>query len=357
VTISASLVSRPVTLDQLVALSDEMAALARAGVPLDRGLQALAADMPGRLGELAGHVGQRLAAGQPLDQAVTEHLSSSLPPAYRAVLVAGQRSGRLSAALEGVAQTGRRISQLRKSIGLALVYPLIVLFIAWSLFWFVLNKLTPVMLMLMEDVGIATQSLSAVLTWLARTAPVWQVVVPLAASAWLFWVWFQSGRVARGVELHPLLSLGAVGTLARMQRAGRIASLADLLALLVSHDVPLPEAIELASSAVGSKPIERGGRELAERLRRGEKISRVPAGFPRLLAWTLAGGGDAARLPHVLRRTAETYQDEVTRRGHWLQLYVPVATAATCGLVVLLYALLTLLPWIVIMQRLSMPSN
>jgi general secretion pathway protein F len=356
-TISASLISRPVTLDQLVALSDEMAALARAGVPLDRGLQALAADMPGRLGDLAGQVGQRIAAGQPLDQAVTEQLSSSLPPAYRAVLVAGQRSGRLSAALEGVAQTARRISQLRNSIGLALVYPLIVLLIAWSLFWFVLAKLTPVMLTLMEDVGLPTERLAGILSWLARTAPVWQVVVPLAASVWLAWIWFQSGRVARGVELHPLLSLGAVGTLSRMQRAGRIASLADLLALLVSHDVPLPEAIELASSAVGSREIERGGKELAERLGRGEKIDRVPAGFPRLLAWTLAGGGEAARLPQVLRRTAETYKDEVTRRGQWLQLYVPVATAAACGFVVLLYALLTLLPWILIMHRLSQASN
>jgi general secretion pathway protein F len=356
-TISASLVSRPVTLDQLVALSDEMAALARAGVPLDRGLQALAADMPGRLGQLAGQVGQRIAAGQPLDQAVTQQLSSSLPPAYRAVLIAGQRSGRLSAALEGVAQTARRISQLRKAIGLALVYPLLVLLIAWSLFWFVLAKLTPVMLWMMEEVGLPTQPLADILGWLARTAPVWQVVVPLAAGAWLVWLWFQSGRVARGVELHPLLSLGAVGTLARMQRAGRIASLADLLAMLISHDVPLPEAIELASSAVGSREIERGGKELAERLRRGEKLARVPVGFPRLLAWTLAGGGDAARLPQILRRTAETYQDEVTRRGQWLQLYVPVATAAACGLVVFLYAMLTLLPWIVIMQRLSLPAN
>lgn len=353
-TITATLAARPVTLDQLAALSDEIAALARAGVPLDRGLKALASDMPGRLGKLAAQMGQRLEAGQPLDQVVAE-LSVTLPPAYRAVLIAGQRGGRLSAALEGVAHSARRISQLRRTIGLSLLYPLIVLVVAWGLFWFVLGKLTPVMLSAMSDVGLPTETFAAITGWLSRTAAVWQILVPLLASAWLAWVWIQSGRVARGVELHPLLSLGAAGTLARMRRAGRISSLADLLALLVSHDVPLPEAIELASGAVGSVQIERGGKELADRLKRGEKIDRVPAGFPPLIAWTLTGGGDPQRLPQILRRTAETYRDEFNRRGQWLQLYVPLATAAACGTIVMLYALLTLLPWIAIMHQLSRP--
>lgn len=353
-TITATLAARSVTLDQLAALSDEIAALARAGVPLDRGLKELASDMPGRLGKLAAHMGQRLEAGQPLDQVVAE-FSTSLPPAYRAVLIAGQRGGRLSAALEGVAHSARRISQLRRTIGLSLLYPLIVLLVAWGLFWFVIGKLTPVMLVAMSDVGLPTEPFAAILDWLSRTAALWQVLVPLIAAAWLAWVWIQSGRVARGVELHPWLSFGAAGTLARMRRAGRISSLADLLALLVSHDVPLPEAIDLASAAVGSVQIERGGKELAERLNRGEKIDRVPAGFPPLIAWTLTGGGDPRRLPQILRRTAETYRDEFNRRGQWLQIYVPLATAAACGMIVVLYALLTLLPWIAIMHQLSRP--
>ena len=46
--------SKPViTLDQLIALNDEIAALVRAGVPLDRGLRSLGEDLPGRLGRFA----------------------------------------------------------------------------------------------------------------------------------------------------------------------------------------------------------------------------------------------------------------------------------------------------------------
>ena len=39
-----------VSLDDLIALNDEIIALIRAGVPLERGLAGLADDLPGRLG-------------------------------------------------------------------------------------------------------------------------------------------------------------------------------------------------------------------------------------------------------------------------------------------------------------------
>ena len=42
-----------ITLDQLIALNDEMAALARAGVPLDRGLLAVGRELRGRTGKFA----------------------------------------------------------------------------------------------------------------------------------------------------------------------------------------------------------------------------------------------------------------------------------------------------------------
>jgi general secretion pathway protein F len=354
-TITATLAARPVTLDQLAALSDEIAALARAGVPLDRGLKELASDMPGRLGQIAKRIGEQVESGQPLEKVVAE-MSGSLPPAYRAVLAAGLRAGRLPAALEGVAHSARRISQLRQSIGLSILYPLVVLLVAWVLLVFVLTKLTPVMLQVMHEVELNTAPWDRFAVGLSETTLWWGTILPAVALVWLAWIWYRSGRVAQGVELHPLLGLGAIPTLVRMQRAGRIASLADLLALLVSNNIPLPEAIELASAAVGSPAMERGGKELAERLRRGEKLDRFPAGFPPLVAWTLVSGGDPARLPHVLSRAAETYREEVARRGQWLQLYVPVVmVVGICGTVTLLYALLTLLPWILVMYRLAEP--
>ena len=125
---------------------------------------------------------------------------------------------------------------------------------------------------------------------------------------------------------------------------------------LLQHDVPLAEAVELASAAVGSPALAAGGKVLAERLTRGETIRDVPKGFPPLLAWMLASGLPQAQLCRSLARSAEVYREEVARRSQWLMLYVPlVLTIVISGGVVLIYALLTLGPWLAILRRLTQP--
>ena len=123
----------PITLDQLLALNDEIAALVRAGIPLERGLQVAGRDLRGRLGRLASALGQRLSRGESLSDALRGE-ERAVPPLYRAVVEAGARSGRLTVALEGLAEYVRGYSEARTAIGLALWYPLLVLALAYGLF-------------------------------------------------------------------------------------------------------------------------------------------------------------------------------------------------------------------------------
>ncbi len=343
------------TLDQLAALSDEIAALSRAGVPLDRGLKAMARELPGRLGRIAGDLGRRIEFGQPLPQVVAE-LGATLPPAYQTVIEAGLRAGRLSAALEEVARTARRISQLRRAIGLALIYPVILLWLTWVLGLLVLYQLAPVMARMLAEFDVTDVPFELYVARAIDWMGYWGPLVPVAVALWLGVAWYRSGRVALGVELHPLLSFGAIGTLHRMQRAGKMASLAELLTLLLRHGIPLAEAVELATAACGSVPLAKGGKLLAEQIRRGERIEQSPPDFAPLLAWTLTSGQSQERLCRTLARTAEVYRDEFKRRGQWLQLYVPLfLTTGLCGSIAFVYAVVALGPWVAIMLRLADP--
>jgi general secretion pathway protein F len=357
VTVSATLAARPITLDQLVALSDEIASLARAGVPLDRGLTDLSRDLPGRIGHLAGELGRRLEGGEDLARIVADS-PDLFPPSYQAVVTAGIRSGRLAAALEDVARTARRIRHLRSTIGVALVYPLIVLLVAWALLNVVVLRVLPVMLRVLQDVNLGSPEWEQTVEWIVKTSDWWGPIVPAVFILWLVFVWFRTGQVAAGVELHPILAWGALGTLRRMQRAGNLAAVTELLALLVAHQVPLDEAVELASSAVGSQQIKKGGHELAERIRRGQGGGPPPSGFSPLLAWTLATGSRQGNLAALLHRMAQTYRDEFNRLYRWLEIYVPlVSTALVGGGIVIGYAIVSLGPWILVMHRLANPLS
>lgn len=350
--IVAQIVPREITLDELIALSDEIAALARAGIPLDKGLLAFGSDVNGRLGKLATTLGQRLEKGESLAAVIAA--SDSFPPAYKAVVAAGIRAGRLPAALEGVARTARRTSQLRTSVGVALLYPAIVLFVAYSLFIFGIRKLLPVMLDACEAWNIRLPFLYETAAWLQSTLPFWQNVLPLLAIGIIVWGWLRSGQVVYGAKLNPLLRFGMLGSLVRLRAAGQLAALNELLAMLLEHGVPLPEALPLATAAMGSASLERGGREWAERLQRGELGGNSPPGFPPLLAWTLASTAAQANLPAILRRSAQSYRDEAARRAQWIAIYYPLlVTVVFGGSVVILFAIMTLGPWLLVLYRIA----
>ncbi len=125
-----------VTLEQLIALNDEIAALVRAGVPLEHGLGRLADDLPGRLGQLSARIAERLERGEPLDKVFADP-DMRIPPVYRAVVEAGMRTGRLPAALESVARSTRWLSECRRMVAGAFVYPLVLFLVGWASFvWF-----------------------------------------------------------------------------------------------------------------------------------------------------------------------------------------------------------------------------
>jgi type II secretory pathway component PulF len=210
------------------------------------------------------------------------------------------------------------------------------------------------MLKMSEAWDLHLTSLEKVADLLQRTLPYWSGGLPLLVILWLVWTWHRSGLVGYGVRIHPLFRFGLLGALVRMRQAGELAALHELLAMLLEHGVPLPEALRLASAAVGSVPSERGAHELAERVERGEPLANPPAGFPPLLACLLASPHPSGELPEVLRRSAERYRDEAARRAQWFSLYFPIlVTIVFAGGAVVLYAMLTFGPWLVLFQHIA----
>lgn len=348
----APLVPQCVSLDDFVAFNDEIAALARAGVPLERGLAALGSDLPGSLGRLVTEVGQRLERGETFEQ-VIERSPELFPPAYRAVALAGAKTGRLPAALESISQIARRTAQARRSIGLAMIYPLFLVVLAYSLLDFWIVKLAPVMGRAMRELSPRTGPVWDTIDFAAATIWAWGPVAPLALVTWLGWHWWRTRQVARGVDAYPLLALGPLWRLWKMRLSGRLAAMTDMLALLTEYGVPLPQAVVLAAQASGDKRLIGAAHDLAERLTAGA-IEISPREYPPLLTWTLTGGIALGELPSILRRLAGIYRDEAQRHSQWLSIYVPLLMSVVIGgVTVAVMAAVYFGPFILILYQLS----
>ncbi len=266
----------PVTLDQLIALSDEMAALVRAGVPLDRGLVAAGRDLRGRAGRLASRLGDRLERGEGLGKAL-EADGETVPPFYRAVVEAGLRSGRLSKAMEGLATYARSFAETRRAIGLALLYPVLVLLLAYALLVMFSVWVAPKLLDSFATFRIAVPRLLEATVWLGDHLLYWVPIFP-ALLAMLVLAWVLSGRAS---ALRPGRLTGLIRLVPGMKSVlnlAQTADFADLTALMVEHDVPLDQAIGLAAEATGSPRLRAAAAEVAERLRGATRTSRPSRG-------------------------------------------------------------------------------
>ncbi len=285
--------ARAITIEQLFALNEEIRALVRAGVPLERGLLVAARDLRGRLGRITGALAGRLNRGESLVQAL-EAEKQVLPPLYRAVVEAGARSGQLPVALEGLAQYVRGYSEARATVGLALWYPLVVLSLAYLLFVGLVLVIVPRFLRAFESLGLSSP---AALRWLSvagKSADYWWLAGPIALLL-LAIAWVRSGAAARfqsaswtWLKLFPWMR----SILTNYEGA----NFCELLALLLEHEVTFPEALELAAESTGNpRLLRRRARPLASDRERSIRIwgarDNRPSGVP---ADAALGPGDGA---------------------------------------------------------------
>lgn len=340
-------------IDDLIALNAEIAALVRAGVPLERGLLGLGTDVPGRLGAIARELGTRMERGASLDEALRDG-EPAIPATYRAVVEAGRRAGRLPAALEGIASYARGYAELRRMVGSALLYPTVVMLIGYALllafFWFLLPRIGEAF----EALGVAEPKVVDMLERIGSAIGWWGPILPCAVVI-AAGIWWCLGR-ARGLD--AVSALGWVPWLGVVLRDARAANFASWLSLLLENEVPLPEGIELAARASGDRDLNRLAQSWADAARRGE-VSNMAGqhdvdGPRAVLRWLLSGARSERGLARALAHVASVYRTRAAHRAELLSTVLPSVLLLTIGgITALLYVLFLMLPWAGLMESLA----
>ncbi len=338
------------TLDDLAALNREMSALVASGLPLEEGLRQIARDYGGGVGPLAERLAQETAAGKPLDQAIAAQ-GEVLPKVYQAIVLAGLKSGRLAAALEGFAETASRVAALRRIAGQAALYPLLVAIIAWIL-----------LLSLLQIIGHSYDWLElGDRFWFThfqlppRTAEILKLAVPGVLIVLAIIWWRASAKATRLGQ--PRRWLRWIPGARRAEELGSQASFADLLQLLLGCQASFPEALTLAGDASGSAALADSARELAVRLTAGQTLIDQPDALrklPPLVRTAILTSTTESSLLASLRRAATVYRERATTWLLDVAVYLPVGATLLLGLIVVgAYGALIMQPYFLTLHELS----
>jgi type II secretory pathway component PulF len=180
--------------------------------------------------------------------------------------------------------------------------------------------------------------------------------VPVALLAGAVLLWGLLGMSPRGqiTWTRIVYSIPVIGTLIR---AARLAAFADLLAVLVEYEMPLPEAFRLAGEA-SSDPLMAGRSAMIyTRLSQGMALSAALRGFgllPEWVAWMAGTGEQRGALAPALRQIAAVYRRQVDARAALLRSVFPaIVIIATAGMLVTTFAFAIMLPMIRLLEGLS----
>lgn len=259
-----------------------------------------------------------------------------------------------------MATTGRRVAEVRRAVGLALLYPGIILAIAYASFLFLVLHLAPVTLAAYEDLTWRSEPFLAFLVWVGNGAIWWAFLVPaVVVIAGAFGCQHFARRLLRPDSNVPTTAFDYRSRKAGVLRDSRIATFAEDLALLLQHHAPLHEALVLAADASGDARLSRAAVELSRRLEIGETITvddPALAAFPPLLGWLMSVGGESETLSQTFREMADRYRDRALLSAHRVMTYLPIAiTVCVGGTVTLLQALAVFLPLVTLFLELGNP--
>ena len=347
-----------ITTDQLIALSDQLRALVRCGVPLEPSLVHLSKDLSGDEGRIVAELAEDGKTGKSLEDWL-ESKASQLPAIFRAIVRAGIRAGRLDAALQGFVATVRRAADLRRTVGMALLYPLLVVVLVSLLASTILQRLAQQYQSLQQSGAIADDSL------VTRIIPVLQflgnwvwVIAPLALVISLIW-WLQTRRAALLQPARYVRWMGWLPGVGRMLRSGRLSTFSDVLGLLIQNDVPLDEALTLAADASGDRATQSEAEALSKQIQQGGRMvfeRKQNTAISPLIRWLLSYQTDRNQLASALHSHAQAERRHAEYLSQWLRVQAPVIlTLAVGGTATLLYALSVLGPWYGLLHEFARP--
>ena len=333
-----------VTLDDILALNEELAALDAAGIPLRLGPAGSRGVSAEALRRCQENFTLRANLGQPLESAMMEN--EQLPPVYRGALAAGLRSGQLAATLDGISRQATADQQMRSLVGRSFVLPLILLVLTLLGFVGLCLYYAPTLEQMYQQMRRPPSAPLTVLVTACQWLPYWATAAGLLVlGGCIYW---RSGRGA----WQPWVP-GA----RRYTQAVQNANFANQLALLTEKGIPLAEGLPLAASVTGDEKLISASSALAEAYARGDRLPTDAVELqplPPLLRWALTGDLGDQPLPEVLRFAETTYRHKAERREAVWRFVLPGMIGALLGgLIIFCYGLSLFVPYVYLLEDLS----
>lgn len=329
---------KKVKLEEISMLCRQMYSLTRAGVVLNRAFRGLSESVNNpTLAKVLSDIEVSLNSGVNLATALRRH-TDVFDSLFINIMQVGENSGRLDLAFQQLSSYFELEKDTRRRISSAIRYPLFVM-IAISIAVVVLNIFViPVFADMFSKFGAQLPWATKILIGTSRFFVEYWLSILIFVVGFIFgirhYVNTDKGRLLWDRVRLRLPLIGSILERATLARFGRS------FALMLSSGVPLIQALELASQAVGNTYMGGKIRDMRGSIQRGESLLRSASQstmFTPLVLQMIQVGEETGQVDEMLNEVAAFYEQEVDYDLKNLSSYIePILIACIAGLVMIL---------------------
>ena len=338
--------SQAVSIEDKVFLTKYLALMLKVGTDLFKAIDILIADFDKpSVKAILIEIKESIAKGQPFYSTFIKY-PKYFSPVFVNLIKAGEASGNLDKTFEDLSKTLEKEQALRSKIKAALIYPLVLVTLAFTIMFLLVSFALPKIAEVFTSGGTVPPTFSRVVFAIGLFMGKYVlIIIPIilgsVTGAFLFARTVIGKRfIARSVSRLPII--GNVAKRIAIQR------FAFTLASLLRSGMPIVESIEITADAVGSQELRaallRVSRDgITKGLTIGEAFQRETY-FPRVVVNLIAISEKAGHIDQLLETLADFYETEIDSAIKTILSLMEPALLVVIGGLVAIIALAIIIP-------------
>ncbi len=299
----------------LTIVTRQLATLLEAGLPLIRSLRTLEKQSKNPMvKKVLGETADTVETGSTFAEALTQH-PKSFDRLYLNMVRAGEASGEMEVILTRLASFMEKAARIAGKVKSAMIYPSVIISIAILVTSGLMIFIVPNFQKIFSELLGEKEPLPGITQFVINCSNVlknesWKVFVGIAVIVILYKVTNATKQGKFGIDwvkykmplFGPIISKTAISRFART------------LGTLMSSGVPVLNALIIVRDTAGNDVVTRGIQRVHDAVKEGEGIAK-PLGetkiFPEMVVSMVEVGEETGKLPEMLDKIANTYDEEV----------------------------------------------
>lgn len=328
-------IKKKIKIDDLVVFARQLATMIDAGIPLVQGLDILSEQIEHKdFRNIVSRVRNDVETGSTLSEAIGRH-----PKVFSQLFInmvrAGESSGMLDDIMDRLAGYLEKTSALQRKIRSALVYPAVVICMAFLITLILLLKVIPTFKEIFAGFGAKLPAPTLILITISDTLRSYFLLLLGAAVVLGFlisrYIKTEKGRLQCD---QLMLDLPVFGILFKKVAVSKFTR---TLSTLIKSGVSILAALEIVGKTAGNKVVENAVTDVRASIREGENIATPLAKsgvFPPMVVRMISVGEQTGELEKMLEKISDFYDEQVDSAVAGLTSMIEPLIIAFLGIVI-----------------------